>query len=284
MKEILHKKISELVENDPGNRDENGTRYFEAPLIGFASGSDELFARYKSIIGPFHWTPAEVLEQAFGGVAESGKRSSEKFEGTVICWILPITRNVRLSNRKETTFPSRLWGRTRNFGEHFNNTVRQTVMDFLSGRGFKAAAPMLLEEWGHVPDYRNRIASRWSERHAAYAAGLGTFSINDGMITERGIAHRIGTVVTDLVLRPDQKPYSDYRENCLLCRGQKCGKCIDRCPVNAISANGHDKELCRAHCDESSRIKGKEYGVTITGCGLCQTKVPCEASIPRFTE
>ena len=33
--------------------------------------------------------------------------------------------------------------------------------------------------------------SNWSERHIAYAAGLGTFSLSDGFIIERGIAHRL---------------------------------------------------------------------------------------------
>ena len=27
--------------------------------------------------------------------------------------------------------------------------------------------------------------------------------------------------------------------------------------------------------------KRAEYGVKITGCGLCQTKVPCEFEIPK---
>lgn len=40
------------------------------------------------------------------------------------------------------------------------------------------------------------IASRWSERHAAYAAGLGTFSLSDGFISSRGIAHRCGLCQT----------------------------------------------------------------------------------------
>jgi epoxyqueuosine reductase len=29
--------------------------------------------------------------------------------------------------------------------------------------------------------------------------------------------------------------------------------------------------------------KGEEYGVSITGCGLCQTGVPCESRIPKGT-
>jgi epoxyqueuosine reductase len=30
--------------------------------------------------------------------------------------------------------------------------------------------------------------------------------------------------------------------------------------------------------------KKKEYGVGITGCGLCQTRVPCEFEIPKLIQ
>ena len=47
--------------------------------------------------------------------------------------------------------------------------------------------------------------SDWSERHIAYVAGQGTFSLSDGFITERGIAHRCGSVVIDLKLPPSPR-------------------------------------------------------------------------------
>jgi epoxyqueuosine reductase QueG len=124
------------------------------------------------------------------------------------------------------------------------------------------------------------IASTWSERHAAYAAGLGTFSINDGLITPRGIAHRVGSVVTDLVLPPSPRPYTDHRENCLLFRGQECGACIQRCPGDALSEQGHDKDRCFEYAYGTILEEVKQYGVDFAGCGLCQTAVPCESRIP----
>lgn len=270
----LIRKIENCVANDPDNRGEDGQPYFEEPLVGFASLNDPLFIQYKTIIGPFHWTPAEVL----GHLPGSGPSA----EGTVISWVLPVTEATRISNRKEGRFPSRQWSRTRHFGEEFNDTLRGKVVEFLTARGGRAAAPMLLEQWSRVNDPDIGLASRWSERHAAYAAGLGTFSINDGLITPKGIAHRVGSVVTDIVVEPSERPYTDHREYCLTCRGIKCGICMERCPVNSITGEGHDKTVCRNYTyGPEFKAIGLKHGVTEVGCGLCQTDVPCEDRIPE---
>lgn len=266
-------RIEECVAHDPANRGENQVPYFDRPLVGFASADDALFLKYKSVIGPFHWTPDEVLLHAFGIDGDTAR--------TVICWVLPITAATRASNRKENRYPSREWGRTRNYGELFNDAVRRLVVDLVVEKGGRAAAPMLLDQWSRVDDPEIGLASTWSERHAAYAAGLGTFSINDGFITSLGITHRIGSVVTDLCLEPSAKFYRDYRENCLTCRGIECGICITRCPVRAITPDGHDKALCNEYTYGPAFKKlSEKYDAEHVGCGLCQTDVPCENKIP----
>ncbi|MGA2027870.1 MAG: epoxyqueuosine reductase, partial [Syntrophobacteraceae bacterium] len=60
-----------------------------------------------------------------------------------------------------------------------------------------------------------------------------------------------------------------------------CGKCIERCPVQAVSKNGHDKLKCLSHAkiDAGKHVKS-HYGFDGYGCGLCQTGVPCESRIP----
>ena len=274
LKQAVIRTIEHCAETDPANRDEDGNRYFDEPLVGFASADDDLFARYKSIIGPFHWTPAEALANAY----EPGGSAAQ----TVICWVLPISEETRLSNRKEDRYPSRKWARTRHFGELFNDVLRKALVDYIVDSGGCATAPMLLEEWSRIDDPDTGIASTWSERHAAFAAGLGTFSINDGFITPRGIAHRVGSVVTNMAIEPSPQPYWDYRENCLTCRGKTCGVCMSRCPVGAISLDGHDKALCQKYTyGPAFREIAREYEAKHIGCGLCQTDVPCENRIPE---
>lgn len=273
MEETVRRSIEEFVASSPGNRfPGTSDPYFAQPLVGFAAASDPLFSDYKKIIGDFHLSPDEVF---------AGAEGSETEAATVICWILPISRATRESNRREKLFPSREWAVTRNDGEIFNSALRRHLVDWLRQRGYRAVAPQLVPAWRQLTSPEIGIASTWSERHAAYAAGLGTFSLSDGFITERGIAHRIGSVITDLMLPPTPKTTRNHLHNCLWYRDQRCGLCIGRCPVGALTPEGHDKERCRDYVYGTvpESVAG-EYGVTPTGCGLCQTGVPCEAAVP----
>lgn len=273
MQDAIINEICRFIREDAGNRRPDGSGpLFDRPLVGFAAAADPLFAQYKTIIGEFHLTPAEFAAAGPGAWAP----------GTVICWILPIVEPTRRSNRPETAFPSRAWSETRQYGEACNAALRRHLVDYLQGEGYHALAPQLHPSWREYHDNPSRIASSWSERHAAYAAGLGTFSLNDGFITPKGIAHRVGSVITDLVLEPSPRPYPDHTHNCLWHRNATCGACIGRCPVGAITREGHDKAVCREYVyGTAPQAVAERYQVTATGCGLCQTKVPCESRIPQ---
>ena len=274
MKQAICAEIRRFVLEDAGNRfPESGEHYFDEPLVGFAAADDPLFTRYKSVIGDFHLTPTELAEQT-GEAARWAPR-------TVICWVLPVTKATRESNRPETVYPSSAWAKTRCHGEAFNASLRRHIAGYLSETGYHAFAPQLHPSWREYPDTPVGAASSWSERHAAYAAGLGTFSLNDALITPIGIAHRLGSVVTDLQIAPSPKPYPDHTYNCLYHRNGSCGACIGRCPVGALTKSGHDKTLCRHHVyDTIPKAVGPLFEVSSTGCGLCQTGVPCESRIP----
>lgn len=278
MKKVILDEILRFVRESPDNRFPDSDRpYFEEPLIGFAAADDPLFSEYKRVIGDFHLTPGEIMENTYGvGIGEAR---------TVVCWILPISGATRESNRREEKMPSREWALTRAHGEHFNTRLRMHLVEMLGLWGTQAVAPLLSGMWRPVLDPRVGMASTWSERHAAYAAGLGTFSLNDGFITEKGIAHRCGSIITNETITPTRKTCRDPWSNCLFSRDGSCGLCIERCPVGAISRQGHDKEKCQAFVyGELRKSAGVLYGVMETGCGLCQTRVPCECKIPDGME
>lgn len=271
MQEELIREIRRYVRESAGNRQEDCiTPYFEEPLVGFATADDPLFVGYKQIIGDFHLTPEELLLGA----------------ETVICWVLPVAEATRISNRSERQFPSRAWARTRDRGEAFNVELRRHLVAWLRERGCRALAPQLAESWQAVEVEQSGPASNWSERHAAYAAGLGSFSLNDGLITARGMAHRLGSVLVDRPLTASLRSVTaDHRHNCLRFSTGGCGACISRCPVGALSDAGHNKRKCRAYVYGTvPDTLAEGYGVKVTGCGLCQTKVPCEFRIPPTPE
>lgn len=282
---FIERTLKELVANHPANchqPPESGP-YFGEPLIGCADGGDPLFASYKEIIGPFHLTPREVLERAVSEGVTSGQKGLDQVR--VISYILPTPEETIRSNAQERRYPSRRWAHTRNFGEMFNVRLRQHLVSTLEGMGYAAIAPMTspyfqLQRVGEIPQ-----ASNWSERHAAYAAGLGTFSLSDGFISPAGIAIRCGTVVTNLPLPVSPRPYASHTQNCLFYRDGSCGVCQERCPAGAITEKGHDKARCATYMltEVGPACKG-EYQVDIAGCGLCQTGVPCQSRIPAGIE
>jgi len=271
--------IKSYVNTAPENRmpDRPDLPLFDEPLLGFADADDPLFAQFKTIIGPAHLTPREALATALRqDPADLPKRLS------VISWILPIPSATRASNRRAKRQPSRRWAYTRWYGEQFNEWLRAQVACALGDAGYPSVAPALQPYFAMDVSSANPHApcSNWSERHVAYVAGLGTFSLNDGLITEKGIAHRCGSVVTTLTLPASPRSASGHLANCLHFVTGKCMLCASRCPVGAISEKGHDKRRCFTYSYGELLVLKTRYGVGVPGCGRCQTGVPCERRNP----
>ena len=115
------------------------------------------------------------------------------------------------------------------------------------------------------------VDSRWSERHAAYVCGLGTFGLSRGLITEKGMAGRLASLIVSEKWQASKRNYSRMDEYCI-----RCGACAGRCPVHAISLEkGKNNILCNEHLE---RMKAKY--MPRYGCGKCQVGVPCEFRAP----
>jgi epoxyqueuosine reductase QueG len=268
--------INDFIARSTGNtmRNKAGDPAWEEALVGFASGQDQIWQLYKEVVGAFHWTPWEVYSQ------HCPASPASPGELTVISWVLPQREAVRRSNRRSRKWPSEEWARIRRYGEEFNVDLRNHVAQSLEAAGHPALAPMLVPNWTIVKSRRFSYASSWSERHAAHAAGLGTFGLCDGLITAKGKAMRAGSVVARITLEPTPRPYNDHRAYCSFFADGTCGQCIDRCPVGAITEAGHDKETCRQHLAQARKHVKTAFHFTGYGCGLCQVGVPCEFRIP----
>jgi epoxyqueuosine reductase len=270
--------IRKFITESPDNRLQGDfvEKAWDRALVGFSRGDDPLYLDYKEkYVGRFHWTPYEAFSLAFPDLGV------EEGDLTVISWILPQTEATRADNRREKKYPAERWARSRIFGEAFNERIRRHLVESLAGQGVKAAAPALLPEWSRVASEQYVFASNWSERHAAYASGLGTFGLCDGLITSAGKAVRFGSVVALIRIPATLRPYTDHHAYCLFYSKGTCQKCADRCPVGAISSSGHDKLKCLAHLRPgTSEYVKANFGFDGFGCGLCQTGVPCENRNP----
>jgi epoxyqueuosine reductase len=276
--EWIEDLITEFVSRSPENRlgPDNPEPAFDAPLVGFSSGADPLYQEYVAHIGDFYLTPISIFQQAF-----PQSQPAAPGDLTVISWILPSTAAVRREQAGQAKRPSERWVRVRYYGEAFNNALRRRVVEALSGQGIQAVAPMLADFWQRMDQGAYAPCSNWSERHAAHASGLGTFGLCDGLITPKGKAMRTGSVVARVDVPATERPYRDHRSYCLYFTHNTCGRCIQRCPVNALDAQGHDKQRCQAYTEGNMPAFAKQaYGIEIPACGLCQVDVPCMDHIP----
>ncbi len=263
-KQLLREKITAFVEHDSANYWHKGLRFFDPPLLGYARVDDPLFQemKKKEIGGGMFRPPVEWLEGAV----------------SVISYFLPFTEAVRRSNDVADE-PSKNWLYARFEGEKLNNRLRKFIVDELAATGLRAVAPLLEDEF--TIDH-HLLVSNWSERHAAYAAGLGTFSLSRGLITARGIAGRFGSIITAGEYTPLPRDYSFPFQYCSWLREGLCGSCIKRCPAGAISEDGMNKELCRQYLHQKDSLQKlrEEHGYPYSACGKCQIGVSCEGQIP----
>ena len=273
----LEKLIKDFIETSSDNtlKNQNNDKAFEMPLVGFSRGDDPLYESYKDHVGPFYLTPLEIFVVTFRDFHIKPE------ELTVISWILPHNHLTKVDNRKEKIYPAERWARGRIFGEETNEILRKHMVASLQSEGYRAVAPALTPQFSKRISPKYGYASTWSERHAAYASGLGTFGLCDGLITPVGKAMRTGSIVAQIPVPPTPRPYTDHHEYCLFFTKGVCGKCISRCPVGAITQAGKNKEICAKHLIPTTKdYVTANYSFDGYGCGLCQTKVPCESKIP----
>jgi epoxyqueuosine reductase QueG len=283
---FIEKAIRHFVKTSPLNRLESfgGEPIFEEPLIGFADSDDPLFAEYKKVVHELHLSPKEVLTLH---LTETLKDEAPQVANvSVISFMLPINRETLRANAREKEGPSLRWNHTRWKGQEFIAGLSTYLVSRLETMGVHALAPEI-SPYFKIIQVSDDFTSNWSQRHIAYAAGLGTFSLNEGFITSKGLAMRGGSVVAGIKLKPSIKPYEHHLANCLFYASGKCGECIRRCPGGAISEKGHDKMKCFEVLFEKQKpwlegAYGSGFIGNYAGCGLCQTGVPCESRIPAL--
>lgn len=248
----LREFIREFVDASPGA---NSTpRWWRAPLLATAA-IDERFDMLPKIAAEDHLLPADLLPTA----------------RTVVVYFLPFTRDLVKENSRGK-FPVRNWALAYNDTNELIGRINQGLEALLARHGFRSAVTPPTANFDKVS-----LMSRWSHKHLGHLSGLGRFGINAQLITPEGCAGRLGSLVTEAEL--GDHPLMGDTEPCLYKRGEDCLKCVEACPVNAVTVDGIDRARCY------KRIKSAQKAAHLADlpehtetCGKCQALLPCSFS------
>ncbi len=223
---------------------------WQEPIIGFADVQSESIRLLRTLISPTHYMPEDFLPEA----------------RIVLCCYLPFDRRIGEENIGGEE-PSASWTNAYTVTNKMLLSMNARLCDLIEKMGFHAAVP---ENIGRIS--QEKIYSNWSQRHLAYAAGLGTFGVNNMLITKKGCCGRYASVVTNLPVLPDSPM---EQELCLYKRNGSCGLCVSQCPVGALSGN---HEFAREKCAERTGQFKKRFGESV--CGKCVVGKPCTFRAP----
>ncbi len=251
----MKKKIKGLIKNYiiTYQKDEEIKSEWREPVVKFADADDPLFKELKNVVRPTHALPKEILKDA----------------QTVIAYFIPFAKSIANSNI-EGKYSSKKWARayleTNQLISNLNNYLKKE----LANDNYQVSSIPATNNFD-----KKSLMSDWSHRHVAYVAGLGSFGINNMLITEKGCAGRVGTLITDVKIKPDQR---DNKESCLNKAGMNCSKCIERCVNGALNIDSFNRFKCYDLLLENDSFHD-DLALTDV-CGKCNVDLPCSFNDP----
>ena len=261
---LVEKVFSQLDGNSvllPGEK--VAVPVLDAPLVGVASADNPLFDTFRreEVIGSQWRAPKEWMPEA----------------KSVVVFFFPVSEEIRKRHRAAKTPTNEAW----NYGYGKSGKL---VDDFLSGltselesQGVKTFIPtkdpsFRIEAHTVMSGDKEGLhySTSWSNRHVAFAAGLGTFGVHRHLITRNGCCGVLGSMILDSEMEPTPAGYCDPYENCI-----HCGACVTRCPAGAITLeNLRNLKECGTYA--ASLRSGNDPGY----CGKCLVGTPCESTKP----
>ncbi|MDW8801924.1 epoxyqueuosine reductase [Clostridium sp. A1-XYC3] len=226
---------------------------WEEPLVSFADAKDSMFFELKKVIGENHKLPEDFLQ--------NGK--------TVITYFIPFNKDIVLSNIKGRE-SSEFWAKAYVETNKLILSLNEYIKEELEGKGYDTIGVPLSINF----DY-DKLINDWSHRHAAYISGLGTFGVNNMLITNKGCCGRFGTIITSLEV---EKTERKEKESCLYKYNGSCGGCVKRCVNEALKLDSFDRHKCFEMCLYNDKLYNRLGPADV--CGKCMVGVSCSFTNP----
>ena len=253
LKNLIEGRINEMV------RDAHTVTEYRPPLTGFADALDPDFLKLRMLVNQSHKLPMDILPEA----------------RTVVSFFIPFTRKVVAANERHQSVAEE-WAIAYSETNRLIEEICSSLAIILGKEDVKA-------KW-EPPTYnfdKESMTSYWSHKSVAKIAGLGSFGLNQMLITDSGCAGRLGSIIIDAAITPP--PKSDI-QRCLHLIDKSCVACVERCPNNALTVAGLDKHRCYQRCLEADRAyshlaESRGLRGPFDVCGKCSLG-PCSLEAP----
>jgi len=228
--------------------------FWRRPLVRCMAADDPSLASLRESVCADHLMPEDILP---------GARS-------VVSFFIPFDETIPKSNTTGD-FASAVWAECYILTNALIARISDDVESLMTAHGYRT---------GKIPATHNfdkvRIISRWSHRHIAFLAGLGTFGLNNMLITESGCCGRFGTIITDCPVETGEK--QSVAEKCLYKASGTCGVCVRKCNTGALRVDGFDRHRCYEECQSNAAFHESLGKADV--CGKCTVGLPCSLSDP----
>ncbi len=208
----------------------------EIPLVGIANVERWRYPPFQP------WIPEDFFPQSIYTEAKS-----------VIVIGLPITLPVL------ETSPSIYYHELYNTVNSLLDQYTYRLSNFLDEKGY----PSLFvprDGYAGINALQKDPIAFFSHRHAALLAGLGTFGVNNVLLTPQfGPRVRFGSILTTASIPPDPMIKEDLCTRCMICVGS--------CPVQALAEDAYPQSITDKRACVAQSLKLYEQG--ISPCGIC---------------
>ena len=231
--------------------------FWKEPIIEIISAENSKIKLLKEAVSEEHLMPHDIL-----GDAKS-----------IISFFIPFQENIVKSNL-EGKMASKEWVIAYIKTNDLIRVINENIEKLMDKNGYKT---------GKIPATNNfdkeKLISNWSHRHIAYIAGIGTFGINNMLITKNGCCGRFGSIIINYEF-DEYKQEADLSEKCLYKINGSCGICNQKCVVNAYENNKFNRHICYRQCLENDEYHKTNGNATV--CGKCLVGLPCSIKEPSL--
>ena len=193
---------------------------------------------------------------------------------SLVVFFIPFVKELVKENRPGER-PCRNWGLAYVEANNLINQASEAIAEFLKTKNYESGLTPATHNFNE-----KELMARWSHKHLAHLAGLGRFGTHYMLITPAGACGRFGSLVCEADLGENPLMQAEYA--CLLKAGKSCGKCIEMCPVDALTADGFDRRKCWDRLNENRRVLDyfSDLPKSTDVCAKCVAVLPCSFKNP----